>query len=108
MIPKITELGQIVAERQLKLVLSNGVKQDAIIKIGMPFQFDDDGTWICPYELSGQDYNYKFGMVGIDSMQALQLTLKTLPSELERWARNDQGSFEYLGEPGAGLEDETA
>lgn len=101
--PKINEVNEVIATRELIYINSDGAREEAKIEIGKPFQ-TEDGDYVCPYRVSSQSYEHIFGIVGIDAFQALELTMKTIEAELIYWAREKGGSFEFLGEPGTGLE----
>lgn len=101
--PEIKELGKVIASRQMEFRYEDGRVEAFSLKIGMPFEYGGGYEWCCPYEY-GTDSNRKlFGMFGIDSLQALELTMKTLKVEIEYWERTQQGKFFFLDEEGAGL-----
>jgi hypothetical protein len=95
-------LGEIIASRTLEFVNGSGAKESVEVLIGKPIQYPD-GSWYCPYLIKGPRFERQFRMVGEDSMQALQLTQKTLKTELECLARDHNGSFTLFGAPDAGL-----
>ena len=98
----IKEIKETIASRTLEFVDSEGGKETVVLKVGMPFEQEEE-SWCCPYELSSESYVKRFGMVGIDSVQALELTMKTLNVEIEYWERSKKGKFYFLGELGAGI-----
>jgi len=100
--PKITEVRDIIAQRELVYISSSGDREVALIQVGKPYKFDED-AYICPYRVGSESYEHIFGSVGIDSFQALDLSMKTMEAELIYWLRNKGGSFEFLGEPGSGI-----
>ena len=108
MMPKIDKVHDIIAKRELTYLSANGSREEALIEIGKPYQFDDQGIYVCPYRVGSTSYEHIFGSVGIDSFQALELAMKTIESELIYWLRKKGGSFEFLDEPGTGLEKENA
>lgn len=89
------ELGKVIAERTLNLVGSNADSIPCVVRVGDPVQIDDD-TWVCPYQIAAGDRVQLLGMHGIDSMQALVLTLKTLDVEISHMAKLFDASVEYL------------
>lgn len=101
--PKITEVSEIIATRELVYISSSGQREKAIVEIGKPYELDEE-AYICPYRVGSESYEHIFGSVGIDSFQALELTLKTMEAELKYWLRKKGGTFEFLGEPGTGFE----
>ena len=103
MMPKIEEVRDIIATRELVYISSSGEREISKIEIGKPYQIEEE-AYLCPYRVGSSSYEHIFGSVGIDTFQALELSLKTMEAELAYWVRKKGGSFEFLGEPGAGLE----
>jgi hypothetical protein len=89
------DLGEVVAERELELVSDDATAIPCRVRVGKPVQVDDD-TWICPYQIAAGDRIRTLGMHGIDSMQALVLTMKTLDVEIEFVAEMIGASIQYL------------
>ena len=56
--------------------------------------------WWCPYSIIGNKVHKIFSMAGIDAVQALTLTLATIPVELEWLSQKNNGEFLFLGEHG--------
>jgi len=77
------------------LVDGNAATIPCIVRVGKPVQVDDD-TWICPYQIEAGERVYSLGMHGIDSMQALILTLKTLDVEIAHVAKIFDAFVKYL------------
>ena len=103
MLPKIERIDEIIATRNLIYISSSGQREPAVVEIGKPYKLENE-TFICPYRVASPSYERMLGMVGIDQLQALSLTLKTIESEFIYWQRKQGGSFEFLDEPGTGLE----
>lgn len=101
--PKIKEVRDVIATRELVYITESGQREHAIIEIGKPYQIEHE-AYVCPYRVGSTSYEHIFGSVGIDTFQALELTLNTIEAELIYWVRKRGGSFEFLGEPGSGLE----
>ena len=108
MMPKIDDVQDIIATRELVYISDGGGREKAIVEIGKPYQLTDAGDYLCPYRVGSKSYEHLFGSVGIDSFQALDLAMKTMEAELTFWVRSKGGSFEFLGEPGTGLEKQNA
>jgi hypothetical protein len=84
----------VIAQRQLVLRKDDG-DIDVKVKIGRP-ELDASGeNWKCPYEIWFGDSFKTMAMHGVDSIQALQLTIATLDVELEVGAKNRAGTL-YL------------
>jgi hypothetical protein len=101
--PDIKELGTVIALRVMEFVFEDGGKEMAFLKVGMPFEYGEDLDWCCPYELSTESGKKLFGMFGIDALQALELTMKTLSVEIEHWEKTKKGKFYFLNEEGAAI-----
>ena len=100
---EIKSLGEIIAIREMEFITNDGKKEKAFIKIGKPYEHSKELDWCCPYELSTANHKKLFGMIGIDSIQALELTMKTLTVEIEYWEKTKKGKFHFLDEEGAAL-----
>lgn len=85
------ELGEVVASRVMLFRGEDGSIEHASIKVGRPVE--DDGSWRCAYEIRTECRCRIFAMHGVDAIQALELTMKILPLELQAWERTRQGVF---------------
>lgn len=87
-----------VASRILECTYK-GKREKVEVHLGWPRE--EDGHFICDYEISlaGQTKAYKIG--GLDSMQALQLALCMLGSMLD--ALPEAENWTWNGEPKTGL-----
>jgi len=99
---KSVALGKIVASRKLVFVSGTGERAAAMVAIGMPVYVPGE-DWSCPYRIEGPGFAKDFFMVGIDSMQALILTLNTIDAELRALARNHSGHFELFEDRDTGF-----
>jgi len=99
--PDIKEVGEIIAMREMEFHSNDGKIEKAILKVGRPFEYGEGYDWCCPYELSTDSRKKVFGMFGIDSLHAINLTLKTLHTEVAHWEKTQNGKFYFLGEEGA-------
>lgn len=101
--PDIKELGTVIASREMEFIFEDGRKEKAFLKVGMPFEHGKGLDWCSPYELSTESAKKLFGMYGIDALQALELTMKTLSVEIEHWEKTKKGKFHFLNEEGAAI-----
>ena len=99
----IKDVGGVIAIREMEFVSDDGSKEKAFLRVGRPFEHSKDLDWCCPYELSTESHKKVFGMVGIDALQALELTMKTLGVEIENWEKTQKGKFYFLDEEGAAI-----
>lgn len=98
------DLGLVIAERRLRD--EDRPEREVWVRIGLPrvSPRGPQGDYICPYQISGVgDENVRYA-VGVDSLQALELALLVLPSELVallrqcpslRWEDAPVGSFAF-------------
>lgn len=97
---EVKEIGKIIASRTLEFIREDGSAETVIINIGEPYETNVEGACCCPYQVISESRNKLNGTVGIDTLQALDLTMKTLNCELEYWERKFKGKFHFLGEEG--------
>lgn len=83
-------------------VRDTGEQEAASLRVGLPVRVKDE-TWCCPYELRTDSRVKAFCMYGVDALQALELTMKTLRTEVDYWERRQNGRFHFLDEEGAGI-----
>jgi hypothetical protein len=96
------EIEQVIAERIMFFVRSTGEREAASLRVGLPVKIEDE-IWYCPYELRTDSRIKMFGMHGVDALQALELTMKTLRVEVDYWEKHQNGKFYFLDEEGAGI-----
>jgi hypothetical protein len=85
------ELGQVVAERHLRIVGRPYV--EVWVRLGVPRPFPDDplNNYYCPYQVTGiGDAKVRYAG-GVDSLQALELALHLLPTVLDRLRQEHPG-----------------
>ena len=99
--PKM-EITQVIAERTMFFVRNSGEREAASLLVGLPVMIEEN-TWYCPYELRTESERKVFGMHGIDALQALELTMKTLSVEVAHWEKHKKGRFHFLDEEGSGI-----
>lgn len=97
----------IVAEREFDLE-RNGEPFQGIVQIHAPVLNDENGTssWRCAYRVSWPGFEHQHAMFGVDSYQALTLTLQIIPVIIETsddlrsgravWKRH---TFDFNGRP---------
>ena len=101
--PEIKELGKVIASREMEFRYDDGRVEAFSLKVGAPIEYGDGYDWCCPYEYGTESNRKLFGMFGTDSLQALELTMKTLRTEINFWERSKKGKFFFLDEEGAGI-----
>lgn len=98
-------LGEVIAARELAFLRKNGSEEIVWVRIGKPYQEGSGEPWLCPYEIASPTKKRNFAMAGVDSMQALILTTRTILPELEHWSRTENGTFSYGGGLDTGFTD---
>jgi len=93
-------LGEVMAERELKAV-RDGKSQVAIVRIGKPIKSVDATDFRCPYQVAGIGDDVIRSASGEDSMQALQLAIKMVGTELH--FRYKDFTFTWLGNSDLGF-----
>jgi hypothetical protein len=100
---KVKGLGQVIAERKLVFVSDEGISEPVTLRVGLPYACEEPEAYVCPYELASKNYSKLFGMVGIDTIQALELSVSILKVELDHWEKKFKGKFHFLDEIGHGV-----
>lgn len=87
----IREIGEPIAAR--KLVMGT---DEVVVTIGKPQPFDDNEDYFCPYsiEYAGQKKVSYAG--GMDAVQALQLTMKKIGTDLTYLAKTQGVPIAWL------------
>jgi hypothetical protein len=88
----------VIAERTL--VLRAGDRSSSVIvRVARPHLDQSGQDWACPYEILFGGERKAMAMHGIDALQALQLTIGILDTELRFGAKKYGGSLLYLDQP---------
>jgi hypothetical protein len=88
----------VIAERRLEL-RTEGRATEVVVRLNKPEPDGSHDAWKCEYEILVGEISRNMAMHGVDSMQALQLSIATLDVELERIARKAGGVLWHLDEP---------
>jgi hypothetical protein len=88
----------VFAERSFVMVTAQG-RIPVFARVGKPVPVESSVSWKCPYEIWFGEECKSFAMHGIDSLQALQLSISILDVELEQGAKKRGGRLEYLDGP---------
>jgi hypothetical protein len=92
------DLGDVIAERRLTFEADAGWSRDVWVRLGRPIAdaSDENGSWLCPYQIAGLGRDRVRAMFGVDAMQALVLAIHAIPAELAALMRDPGGRFLYL------------
>jgi hypothetical protein len=99
------ELGEIVAERHLEAVAADGTRAPVVVKIGRPRPdtLSSNGDWCCPHQIVGLGEERVGASFGVDSLQALLLSVHGLQLKLSQRAEAASVGLDWLGFPDLGL-----
>jgi hypothetical protein len=79
---KLTDIGAMIAERQLE-GRENGKVCSVTVRIGKPFPDEEgQGSWYCPYSIEAGSTRRLFYGAGVDSLQALRIAISMIEAEL--------------------------
>jgi hypothetical protein len=98
-------LGEVIAERGVTFTRADGSTEQVTIRIGKPTTGEFPDEWTCPYQIQGFGRTKTFRAAGVDSIQALLLTLQTILPELDHLAKRESASYCWLEIANAGFPD---
>jgi hypothetical protein len=75
---KLDSVGTVVATREIDIDGTGKV----LVTIGMPQEFPEGGSFFCPYQISGMGDGKVRYSGGADGVQALELTLQRIGTDL--------------------------
>ena len=90
----------IIAVRHLEFVTAEGAREMFTISIMLPVLAEEGNDYYCAHKIESQSINKIFKIFGIDSVQALDLSLKGVTPYLEHLEKVRNGRFYFLGEVG--------
>jgi hypothetical protein len=90
---KLESVGRIIVTRELDL--EGGEK--VLVTIGAPQPTPGHSDYYCPYVIAGLGSAKVRYAIGIDTMQALDLALRTIGSDLYSSTEYSEGHLRYLG-----------
>ncbi|MFI7470624.1 DUF6968 family protein [Nonomuraea sp. NPDC049646] len=99
------ELGEIAVERQLEALAGDGTRRPVTIRFGTPRldQLSVNGDWCCPHQILGLGDQEVGAAFGVDSLQALLLSVYKVRLKLEERALASSVRLDWLGWPDLGL-----
>ena len=115
------DLGTVIAERRLRV--SGQPELDVRVRIGAPRPYPDERDYYCPYQVVGIGKQKVKYAGGVDALQALELAVWILPTELDAlrqahpglgWLDASEGDYGFSratsmfdgSDPPSGLESE--
>ncbi len=99
------ELGPVVAERELGCVAEDGTRAPVVIRIGSPHPDprSRNGDWCCPHQIIGLGDEAVEASFGVDSLQALLLSVYGVRLKLAARAEAASVTLDWLGMSWLGL-----
>lgn len=99
------ELGPVVAERRVEGVAADGTRTAVVIRIGTPHPdpLSAHGDWCCPHQVLGLGDEAVGASFGVDSLQALLLSVYRVRLDLAARAEAAAVELDWLGQPHLGL-----
>jgi hypothetical protein len=82
----------VIASRVLSFEWPDGASLDVAVEVYRPEEVDAR-SWACTFVVRGFESDIVRPIFGIDSMQALVLSLHVIPTELQAIARRTGGRF---------------
>jgi hypothetical protein len=93
----------VIGRRELQLMNADGSESEVIVEIGRPRRFEDadEGQEDCyaPYRISGGGICVELYAGGVDAVQALQLVMRIVGSDLEALGSSHEDRLTWLQEP---------
>ncbi|XVS65181.1 DUF6968 family protein [Actinosynnema sp. CA-299493] len=99
------ELGPVVAERRLWRVAGDGSRAEVVIRFGTPHPdpLSPNEDWCCPHQILGLGNETVGASFGVDSLQALLLSVYRVRLELAARAVEAAVELDWLGLADLGL-----
>ncbi len=94
---EIKDIGVIIATRRYFLAGKRDNQPEIVVQIGKPQPFPNAVDFFCPVQLIAPSINKLSYGAGVDEVQALQLALKLIASELEILNKEYQGALRWIG-----------
>jgi hypothetical protein len=98
---QINDLGDVITSRNLSIV--GDIARRIEIKIGKPQKLEDHSDYYCPYQIIGLGNDTIKYAIGIDGIQALQLTLSRIGTELYTSEEGKMGNLRWVGDENGDL-----
>ncbi|GAA2841821.1 DUF6968 family protein [Nonomuraea rubra] len=100
------ELGEIMAERQIEAVTADGARSQVTVRFGRPRpdELSTSGDWCCPHQIVGLGEEGVGASFGVDSLQALLLSVYKVRLKLGERAAAAAVRLDWLGQPDLGME----
>ncbi|MDO3387493.1 hypothetical protein QWI17_16745 [Gilvimarinus sp. SDUM040013] len=95
-----SKFSEVVATRELVFVSNDGAKDAYLVSVAKPEKDDGGIDFLCAHEVMSENFHKVVKIHGIDTFQAIELSIKSIASYLEYLERKNGGKFYFLGESG--------
>ena len=96
---ELDDVGVVIAERQLELEDDRRVS----VLIGKPLRYPEEDDFYCPFQITGIGNGKVRYACGIDTVQALVLTLNIIAAELYTSDEARSGKLTWWGQRNLGI-----
>jgi hypothetical protein len=97
-------LGEVIAERELDLVVDGNISGTVVVRIGRPIRSPDpELDWLCPLQIIGLQDEMVRAAFGIDAVQALILAMQMIHIELQARQRLTGQTLQWLEQSDLGF-----
>ena len=79
---QLTDIGTVIAERELAWTDRNGQNHRLKVEVGLPQPFNDSSGYFAPYQITGIGEDRIRYAAGIDAIQALQGVMVLIGADL--------------------------
>lgn len=93
---QIDSLGDVILTRKIFIVGEH--EREIVINIGKPKELEDNGDHYCPYQIVGIGNEKIRYAIGIDQIQAMQLTLSRIGVDLYTSEEGRSGNLRWIGD----------
>ncbi|SFD06021.1 DUF6968 family protein [Micromonospora sediminimaris] len=101
---RLYELGEVVAERRIAMVLPDDGTSELVVRFGKPHPDPlPGGDWCCPFQIEGLADGAVDAAFGVDSLQAMLLAAYRVRLLLTEHAERTSARLDWLGQPDLGL-----
>lgn len=98
---ELNNVGEIFLTREL--YSNDDAKRKILIKIGKPEKYPESQDYYCPYQIIGLGSEKVKYAMGIDQIQAIQLTMERIGSVLYTSKEGRENSLRWIGDENGDL-----
>lgn len=87
---------EVIATREYLIIEDGGSKLPLVVNIFKPKL--DEGDWRCHVEIHERGNSWPHSVVGIDSLQAIDIAIQSVKKEIISLQKYYKGAIEFLGQ----------